>query len=133
MHPLHQLKQAVLAALTGDATLMGMVTAVLDHATAANAYPHVILAAARAEDRSNLAKEAWRAQLTISVHTRERGGKACLAILDRIRALLHHASLSLAEDALALLQLASSEATPGRDGLSCIGTAVYVALIEDGA
>ena len=130
MHPIWQLKEAVYSALTGDATLMAMVTGVYDYMPEDTAYPCVTLTLAEVEDWGTRTVCGQRVALTLQVFSRERSSQSCLNILDRLHAVLHDASLSLSEDVLVSLRAGASDVTPGSDGLSIQGRIAFYAWIE---
>lgn len=90
---------AVYAKLTGDATLMSKITGVYDHPTP-DARPPYITIEVKSRDASVMQSDAWEHELTLHVWSTARGAKEAQDIMDRLRDLLHHGTLTLSSGTL---------------------------------
>jgi len=92
---LWQLQQAIYSALTGDATLVALVTGIYDYVpTNANA-PYVVIGEELSEERfDTMGKYGRQASLVIHTWSRYRGMKEVLTILDRVLVVLDGVALT---------------------------------------
>lgn len=88
-------QRALYGVLTGDATLMGLITGVWDYVAEKDAFPYIVLG--EATEIPDNAHGVFGRQTTVTLHvwTRHRGHSEGLAIGDRVTALLDHQPLTV--------------------------------------
>ena len=131
MDSMWEFQKAVYAQLTGDSTLMAMVTGVYDYVQEETAYPYITIGNITGSEWTTLATSGVQVALTVEVFTRDRGRKTAADIIQRVHELLHDANLAVTGKTLVNLYFDSSDITLGRDGLSYQGNAVFKASIQD--
>lgn len=89
-----EVRQALVARLTGDATLMAMITGVFDWAPPDQPFPFLELAGA-SEGLDDKTISGMRHELEIHAWSSGRGAKEAIEILGRVRELLHRQPLVL--------------------------------------
>lgn len=94
--PLLDIQQAIYARLTGDATLMGLVTGVFDHVPEDVDHPYVTIAESIESPDNRHGGFGRSTLITPQVWTRSRGHAQGLEIAGHIIRLLDHQSLSIA-------------------------------------
>lgn len=92
-----ELQKAVFARLVGDAALTTLLGGpkVVDRAPADVAFPYVSFGRASAFDWSTATETGSEHLFTLNVWSKAKGRAEALAIMERIRALLHDAALAL--------------------------------------
>jgi hypothetical protein len=93
--PLAPIQQAIYDRLTGDPTLMGLVTGVFTWVPESTAYPYIALGEVTAVPDNRHRGFGRSVTETLHIWTRERGFQAALAIEDRITQLLDHQTLTV--------------------------------------
>lgn len=93
--PMALVQQAIYSVLTGDATLMGLVTGVFDFVPEGTAYAYVTLGEVITTPENRHRGFGRSVVETLHIWTRERGFAGALAIEDRITQLLDHQPLTL--------------------------------------
>jgi hypothetical protein len=134
MSPAEELQRVVFAALTANATLMGLVDGIYDRVptpgfAARQAYisfgPHQVVA----DDADCIT--GGEHTLQIDVWSRAVGAMSAKAICGRVKTLLHEQDLPFSEHALAELLVASSQTFADPDGVTTHGVVLVEAAIEE--
>lgn len=93
--PMATAQQAIYSVLTGDPTLMGLITGVFDFVPEDVAYPYVALGEVITTPDNRHRGFGRQVVETLHIWTKERGFAGALAIEDRITQLLDHQPLTL--------------------------------------
>lgn len=118
---LKPVQQAVYNALTGDTTLMGLVSGVYDRVQQNTAYPYVTLGEAEQRVFDTATTQGSEIETTLHVWSREGGRKQALTILERLHTLLHNGSLTISGHALVTMRGQTAGVTLLDDGLTYHG------------
>ena len=124
------LQQTLYQQLTGDATLMNIVSGVFDHVPQSTAYPFIVIGESTIRDWSNVEKQGTEHTITIRIWSRAAGRKESTTIMERIVTLLNSANLSVSGQTLRSLRFVSSNITLQDDGLTYKGTLIFRALVS---
>lgn len=125
------LQQAVYSALTGDTTLMTMISGVYDRVPENAAFPYIALGAIQSRDWSSKTSNGTACVLVLHVWSRGGGRKQSADIMDRVHTLLHQANLSLTGGHnLVMLRFEDADITLQKDGLTYEGAMQFKALVE---
>ncbi|MDX2073484.1 MAG: DUF3168 domain-containing protein [Alphaproteobacteria bacterium] len=125
------LQQSLYQQLTGDTTLMALVSGIFDHVPQGTAYPFVTIGEAAIRDFSNAEKQGTEQQVTLRIYSREAGRKQASAIMERIVTLLNSADLTVSGQTLRSLRFLSSNIVLQDDGLTYRGTLIFRALLNE--
>jgi hypothetical protein len=90
-----EIHEAVYEALTGDATLMAIVTGVYSNVPDAQAYPYVEIGETTSNSVDSLDKQKRAVVVTIHSWSRYQGQKQCWQIIARLETLLHRTAVSV--------------------------------------
>ncbi|WOI58604.1 DUF3168 domain-containing protein [Streptomyces fradiae] len=93
--PMLPVQRAVYGRLTGDATLMGLVSGVYDYVPEDVTWPYVVIGEALEVPENWLGGFGRQTTITVHVWTRARGHSPGLGIAARITELLDHQPLTL--------------------------------------
>jgi hypothetical protein len=128
--PARALQQAVFAALTADAELMGLLGGahVFDGAPRNAAQPYVHLGEMNARDWSTATEPGAEILFSVVAWSGRPGRAETLAIAERVRAVLHDAALPLAGWRLVNLRHVATESA--RDGKDRRALARFRAALE---
>ena len=126
------LQQAIFAALTADASLVALLggTRVYDAVPTRAEFPYVTFAQSSERDWSTGSEQGGEHILTLQVWSRGGGRKEALAIMARVRAVLHDAPLALSGFRLVNLRHELSEARRDADGETWHGLVRLRAVTE---
>ncbi|MDE3017264.1 MAG: DUF3168 domain-containing protein [Pseudomonadota bacterium] len=124
------LQEAVYAALTGDATLMALVSGVFDRPPEGTAFPYVTLGESTGSDWSSAATVGMEHHFTLHVWSREGGRKQSASIMERLHTLLHQANLSITGQTLVMMVFSASEIVLENDGWTYHGKMQFHALLQ---
>lgn len=126
------LHNAIVAALTSDTALIGLIGAarVFDQVPSPTPYPYIVLGqtTTRAADADERPTDEHT--VTLQVVSRARGRSESQAIVSAIRDRLHDATLALAAHRLVNLRHEFSEARRDSDGVTFRGLARFRAVTE---
>ncbi len=125
------LQQAVHDALSGDATLMGMVGGVYDHVPQGGGFPYVTVGDGLARAWGAVDVAGVEATLVLHVWSRERGRREVKQIMAEIRRVLDDAALSLSGHALISLRFEQSRTLLEPDGLTYHGITRFRAVTHE--
>jgi hypothetical protein len=125
-----ELQQAIYNALTGDATLMGMVQGVHDHVPQGAAFPYVTVGEGSARPWRAVGLDGVETTLILHVWSRERGRKQAKQIMAEIHRILDDADLTLSGHVLVSLRFEYSHTVLDADGVTYHGIARYHAMIH---
>ena len=126
-----ELQQAVYGALTGDSTLMAMITGVHDHVPQETAFPYVTMGESTTRDWRTGGVVGAEVTLVLHIWSRSRGRKQIKQIMSEIRRILEGATLTIAGHALVWLRFTSSQANQDPDGLTYHGITTFRAVTHE--
>jgi hypothetical protein len=112
----HPLQKAIYQTLSGDATLMGLVTGVYDRPPQGSAFPYITLGESEGRDWSTKTTSGMEQIVSQHVWSREGGRKQASLIMERIHTLLHDAGLSVEGQTLISLRFSASSLNLENDG-----------------
>jgi hypothetical protein len=126
------LHDAILAALTADSYLVGLLGAarVFDQIPQPPPYPYIVLGQTNARDGDADDAPTDEHTVTLQVWSRARGRREVQTIVDAIRTTLHDAALPLVGHRLINLRHEFSEARRDSDGVTFRGLARFRAVTE---
>lgn len=106
-----ELQKAVLAALSGSAPLVALLGSakILDHAPANVAFPYITFGRVSVFDWSTATEPGAEHLVTLHVWSKGKGKAEALAIMERLRGVLHDADLTLAGHQLVNMRLETSD------------------------
>ncbi|MEM7695009.1 MAG: DUF3168 domain-containing protein [Pseudomonadota bacterium] len=111
----HALMSAVFAALSGDATLSGLITGVFDHPPRGASHPFVSFGAFRSKVLDGDDVPDVEHRFEVLIHSRDAGRREASTIAARVEALLDGAALSLTGFRLIGLRHRESDVAGSRD------------------
>lgn len=123
-----ELQKAIYAALTGDSTLMGMVTGVFDHVPAEQAHPYVVIGEDTAREWGAKGLDGQEHTLALHVWSRERGRKEIKEVMGEVYRILHDANLTLTGHILVNLRFEMAKSLLDEDGITYHGTTRFRAV-----
>ena len=126
-----ELQQAVYGALTGDSTLMALITGVHDHLPQGAAFPYVTIAESTARAWGVVGVVGIEATLTLHVWSRVRGRKEFKQIMAEMHRILHDADLTVTGHALIWLRFDFAETILDDDGATYHGITRFRALTNE--
>jgi hypothetical protein len=126
------LQQAIVAGLSDDATLSGLLggARVWDAVPARAQFPYITFAQTSERDWSTGSEDGSEHIITLHVWSRGAGRREALAIMARVRELLHDASLDLSGFDLVGLRHELSEVRRDPDGETYHGIVRFRAVTE---
>jgi hypothetical protein len=125
-----EIQKSVLAALTGDSALMGLVSGVYDYVSPDVVFPYIAIGSSSSRDRSTKTTTGLDVTFVLNIYSREGGHKEALLMMERVHHLLHQANLSLTGHALVLMHFDGSTIGRTADGLTYHGIMQFRALTE---
>lgn len=127
-----ELQRAIFAALGGDAPLVGLLGAakIHDHAPAHVEFPYITFGRTSVFDWSTGTESGDEQLFTLHIWSKAQGKKQTLAIMERVKALLHDAPLELTGYHLVSIRLEFSEARFDDDLSVHHGLMRFRALVE---
>lgn len=125
------LQQSFYQHLTGDTTLMALVSGIFDHVPQSTAYPFVTIGEAIIRDWSNVEHQGTEQTIALRIWSREAGRKQASTIMERIVTLLNSSTLSVSGQALRSLRFVSSNIILQEDGLTYRGTLTFRVLLSE--
>lgn len=131
--PAVDLQKAIFAALTGDATLTGLLggARIYDHAPPSAAFPYITFGRTSLFDWSTGTERGSEQLLTLHVWSKAKGKKETLDLLGRVQALLDGQQLALDGHHLVNLRQEFAEARHDDDLSLYHGLARFRAVVED--
>ena len=127
---LWELQKAIYQTLSGDGTLMALVSGVFDHVPENTAYPYVALGEGITEDRSTVTTGGSETVAQLRVASREGGRKQAAAIMERTHVLLHGSNLAVGGQSLVFIRFQSAEVRLLNDGITYMGLMRFRVLLE---
>lgn len=127
------LQQAVHAALSGDATLQGLLgvpARVFDHVPPGSGFPYLVLGEATSAPFDGKTEDGMTQTLTIHTWSRYRGLKETKEIMAAVAAVLDDASLTVAGHTLTLLRFEFGATFLDADGLTRHGVQRFRAVTQ---
>lgn len=122
------LQQAIFTALTGDATLMAMITGVHDHVPQGAAFPYVTIGESSARAWGAAGVDGIETTIIIHVWSRKRGHSEVKLVLAEVYRVLHDADLTVSGHVLVRLRFGFTQSIRDNDGATYHGIARYTAL-----
>ena len=126
-----ELQQAIYTALTGDPTLMALITGVHDHVPQGAAFPYVTIGESTARDWGAAGVSGIEATLTLHVWSRTRGHKELKQIMAEVHRILHDADLTVTGHHLVYLRFVFARTTRDSDGATHHGLSRFRALTNE--
>ena len=126
----YPLQQAVYGALTGDSTLMTLITGVFDRPPQGTAFPYITIGESNGSDWSSKTTVGMEHILPIYVWSREGGRKQSAQIMERIHTILHQANLTVTGQTLVLMRFIASHILLEDDGWTYQGVMQFRALLQ---
>ena len=126
-----ELQQAIYTVLTGDATLMALITGVHDHVPQGAAFPYVTIGESTARDWSAVGVSGIESTLIVHVRSRKRGHKEVKQILAEIHRILHDVDLTVPGHVLVWLRFVFARTTRDPDGATHHGLSRFRALTNE--
>ena len=112
----YPLQQAIYQKLTGDATLMALITGVFDRTPQDTNFPYISIGESAAHDWSNLGTTGTAHVLTLHVWSREGGRKQAAQIMERLYTLLHQGTLTVSGQSFVSMHFTASDIGMESDG-----------------
>ena len=129
---LKPLQQALYATLTGDSTLMAMITGVFDYVPDTTSFPYVMFGGVSAENADALGRRQMRLKMEIAVYSRSGGKKQAMEILERLHVLLHNTVPTLTGgQQLMFLGVSDRRIVQESDGLTWRGILTLDGMIQE--
>ena len=128
-----ELQKAIFAALGGDGALVALLGAakIHDHAPAHVAFPYITFGRTSVFDWSTGTESGDEQLFTLHIWSKAQGKKETLAIMERVKALLHDAPLELTGYHLVSIRLEFSEARFDEELSVHHGLMRFRALVEE--
>ena len=126
-----ELQQAIYNALTGDSTLMALITGVHDHVPQGAAFPYVTIGESTARDWSAVGIVGVEATLILHAWSRARGRKEVKQILSEIHRVLHDADVTVPGHHLLYLRFVFARTTRDPDGATHHGVSRFRAITDE--
>lgn len=121
MSVIWETQKAVYEKLTGDTTLMAMITGVFDHVPERSEFPYVTVGDIRANDNSVKAAQGYQLDLNINVYSRGKGRKEVLEIMSKIQEVLVGQSLTVVGGSHVSTRFLSQGTSLAKDGFTYQG------------
>jgi hypothetical protein len=118
---LFNLQKSVYGALNGDATLSGSVSGIYTHIPQGSSFPYVHLAVASTDDRSTIETTILEVTLEVHSYSRVRSTEEASGIMDDVKRLLHHQTLSVTGCACLGIRMLDDQLEELADGLTWHG------------
>jgi hypothetical protein len=125
-----ELQKAVYQELSQDSALMASLTGIYDFVPANAVYPYLTLGEAVLRDWSSTTTAGVAVSLTVRVFSREGGRKQAATVMDRVHALLHRGSLSVAGHNTVLCRFEAAETRLEDDGATYQGIMRFRVLLQ---
>ena len=126
----YTLQQSVYQLLSGDSTLLSMVSAVYDRPPQGSAYPYVTIGESTISDWSTKTTTGTEQILTLHVWSRNGCRKEAALIMERVYNLLHQASMSVTGQTLVQIRFVSGDILLENDGYTYQGIIRFRAFLE---
>lgn len=117
----YNLQKAIYEKLTGDSSLMAIVSGVFDYPPQSALFPFVTIGNIHSSDISNLASDVMAYSCDVSIYSREAGHKQTADIMEIIYGLLHNRNVSISGKTLVVVRCESSSIGLENDGLTYQG------------
>jgi hypothetical protein len=124
------LQKAIYQKLTGDASLMALVTGIYDRLPQHTDFPYIAIGESSGSDWSTKTTSGADQNLTLHIWSREGGRKEAAAIMERIHALLHDQAMTIEGQALVMSRFISSNILLDDDGWTYQGIMRFRVLSE---
>ncbi|MDE3061210.1 MAG: DUF3168 domain-containing protein [Pseudomonadota bacterium] len=124
------LQEAVYTALTGDSTLMALITGVYDRPPEGTVFPYVTLGESVGADWSNAGTVGMEHVFSVRVWSRQGGRKEAATIMERLHTLLHEANLTVTGQTLVMMKFSASQITLENDGWTYQGIMKFQTYLQ---
>ena len=125
------LQKAVYTRLTGDATLMALITGVYDDVPEDSTYPYCVIGEESAINSGTKTVDAVEHSLSLHVWSRYRGLYEIKTIMERIYTLLHDYDLSVTDVSFINLRQEFETTIVDADGITRHGIIRFRAVVFD--
>ncbi len=125
------LQKAIYTALTGDATLMALVSGIHDYVPQDTAFPYVAIGEATAIPFDTKSFDGMEVTLTMHSWAREHGRKKVKDINAEIYRILHNQNITVANQSLILLRFDFEDTLNESDGITYHGVMRFRALLQE--
>jgi hypothetical protein len=123
VHPLQPLLLALYQKLSGDTTLMGQISAVVDVVPGDAVFPYLVMELAEHTAwEEGPTRSGHRASVRLTGYSRNGGRKQVMEIMGRLHVLLHKQSLTVAGFTLQRMTVEEGDAVQENDGLTSVGS-----------
>ena len=126
----YTLQQSVYQLLSGDSTLLTMVSAVYDRPPQGSAYPYITIGESTISDWSTKTTTGTEQIVTLHVWSRNGGRKEAALIMERVYNLLHQANMSVTGQTLVQIRFVSGDILLENDGYTYQGIMRFRAFLE---
>lgn len=126
-----ELQAALYTKLTGDTTLMALISGVYDRVPEGATFPYVSIGEIDSQDDSTFSLDAQSVTMTIHTWSRQRGKKQTQQIMARIHDLLHRGSMAISGGYFAGSVHKFSTVLDDPDGLTYHGVARYQSRVSE--
>ncbi len=124
------LQKAFYERLTGDISLMTLVSGVYDKVPESAAFPYIFIGDIATLDWSSKTTSGMECSASVMVFSREGGRQEATQIMEQVYLLLHDVDLTLEDHELVMIRFVSSAITQEQDGWTYRGTMRFKALIQ---
>lgn len=126
----YHLQTAIYQALTGDAALMSLVTAVYDRPPQGTGFAYITIGESAGSDWSSKTTGGMEHIIAVHVWSREGGRRQAAVIMERVHTLLHRADVAVSGQTLVMMRFVASEIVLENDGWTYHGVMQFRVLLE---
>jgi predicted transcriptional regulator len=123
-------QQALVFKMLGDAVLMDRVDAVYDTVPQRSALPYLYIATIEQESRDQVAQAVWEVRVELEVWTSAEGRKQAMAVLERLQAILHQASLSVSGYSVQEMRVIAARCDVAERQTRVVGTMELLIVVQ---
>ena len=124
------LQEAIYAALTGDTTLMAMLTGVFDRPPQGTAFPYVTIGESAGSNWSTKTTGGMQQVVTLRIWSRQSGRAEAANVMTRLHELLHNVSLNVSGQTLVSIIFKDSAIVLQNDGWTYQGIMKFQAKLQ---
>lgn len=124
------LQKAIYELLTGDTTLMNLITGVHDKVPENAQFPYVMIGDITCADWASKTTSGMECTMLLTIYSREGGRRQATQIMERLYALMHDANMDVDNHTLVMMRFASSAIVLESDGETYRGMMRYRVLLQ---
>lgn len=128
--PVWELQKSLYSALSGDATLMAMISGVFSHVPQDTAFPYIKFDNISAKDWSTKSNIGIQASLPIFVFSQALGDKEVLNIMAEVKRILDDARLSMSGCTMVGLKFSDVRVSQLNDGVTWQAVGNFTAMVQ---